>query len=47
MLKRKIASILAVTMILGLFGCSSNSESNENEAGENNAAAQGFAIINA
>ena len=42
MLKRKIASILAVTMILGLFGCSSNSESNENEAGENNAAAQGF-----
>ncbi len=28
-------------MILGLFGCSSNTESNGNEVGENNAAVQG------
>ncbi len=42
MLKRKIASILAATMIIGLFGCSSDKESNGEDAQQNNTTAQGF-----
>ena len=41
MLKRRIASILALTITLGLFGCSSNGANKEDET-QNNAATQGF-----
>ena len=42
MLRRKIASVLAITMVLGLFGCGSGSTGDEGKAEENNVAAQGF-----